>query len=264
MKVAEMAVRKKIEIAKAQAAAAAAAGAMGEGILGGGNAGSGVFSTSGVWPRAIAGVISPNTAGAVAKIKSMFPQITSVGTVGSRPNASDHPMGKAADFMIPNWNTAGGISLGDAVARYFIENPNAFGTKYVIWRKRITEGGGWTPYTHPNGETTNPTLNHYDHVHTSFRHKGGAAGFQLPNLNRGGIIKYDNTLANLHKNEAILTEPLTTSLRENVGSVNNAGDKTVIDLRGAYISQQHVDDIERIIDRHNEKKERRNGRNRKI
>jgi hypothetical protein len=38
----------------------------------------------------------------------------------------------------------------------------------------------------------------------------------LPQLYKGGTIQYDNTLANLHKGETVLTKPLTETLSDNV------------------------------------------------
>lgn len=83
--------------------------------------------------------------------------------------ASDHPKGKALDVMVtPNHRSPEKVALGNKVADFFRTNPNAFGTKYVIWRGQIDnmKGKGWEPYTHPSG--SDDTLMHYDHVHISF------------------------------------------------------------------------------------------------
>ena len=82
-------------------------------------------------------------------------------------------MGKALDIMIPGWATPGGIAQGNNIARWFVSNPAAFGTKLVIWRDQYNRGSGWRPYTHPNGPTKNPTLRHMDHVHVSVFDEGG-------------------------------------------------------------------------------------------
>ncbi len=98
--------------------------------------------------------------------------ITNIGGVygGSVPG-SDHPIGKALDVMIANYLSAAGIAQGTSVADWFVGHPNAFGTKYVIWRDRINQGGSWAPYQHPSG--SNDTLQHRDHVHLSFLTGGG-------------------------------------------------------------------------------------------
>ena len=116
--------------------------------------------------------MSPNTTAAVQFVRQSW-GINNIGTVGSRPNKSDHPMGKALDIMIPGWATPGGIAQGNNIARWFVSNPAAFGTKLVIWRDQYNRGSGWRPYTHPNGPTKNPTLRHMDHVHVSVFDEGG-------------------------------------------------------------------------------------------
>jgi TP901 family phage tail tape measure protein len=146
------------------------------------NLGSGFFNTypNGNWPPAMLGVLSSNTAQAVAAVKAQFPQITNVGTLGSRPNVSDHPYGKAADFMIPGWGTPAGTALGNSVANFLASNSGVYGLKYLIWNDRFSDGRGWGPYTHPLGRT-DPTSLHLDHVHGSFFDKGGL----LPNNSMG-------------------------------------------------------------------------------
>jgi hypothetical protein len=138
-----------------------------QGVLSGG-----AFARGGKWPPAIQGRVAANTAAAVEFVRRTF-GISNIGTLGARPNKSDHPMGKALDVMIPNWRTPIGIRQGNSIASTFTGNPHMFGTKYVIWRGRINSGSGWRPYTHPNGPTNNPTLQHMDHVHVSLFDQGG-------------------------------------------------------------------------------------------
>jgi len=89
--------------------------------------------------------------------------ITTVGghrDQGSVPN-SDHPKGRALDFMIPN------SSVGDALAGFAIANSKVLGVKYIVWNRRSwnPQRGTWVPYT----ATSNP---HTDHVHISFVEDG--------------------------------------------------------------------------------------------
>jgi phage-related protein len=148
----------------------------------------GQFSRSGQWPPGGGGRIAANTAAAVAFIRDQWPSIRSIGTLGNRPNKSDHPMGKALDAMIPNWAGAAGRRLGTTVASWFVSNASRFGTKYVIYNDRINSGSGWRAYTHPNGPTRNPTLRHLDHVHVSFLNKGGVAGTTPLVRDGGGVL----------------------------------------------------------------------------
>lgn len=62
----------------------------------------------------------------------------------------------------------------------------------------------------------------------------------LPQLLNGGSIKYDNTIANLHKNERVLTAPLSRQLEEGIGNLRSGG-KTeynlTIDARGSDLNE---------------------------
>lgn len=109
--------------------------------------------------------LEPNGKAAVIEVREKFPQIATIhGWRSSSGYSSDHPNGRAVDFMIPDYKH--NKELGDALAQYFIDNLSRLNGTYVIWRQRI-----WTPY---NGkwkamdDRGGDTANHYDHVHVSF------------------------------------------------------------------------------------------------
>lgn len=140
---------------------------------------------SGNYPPAVLGRVAANTAAAVRYVQETF-GVNNIGTLGNRPNRSDHPMGKALDVMIKNWSKGTGVTLGNQIASFFVQNPKAFGTKYVIWRDKINTGSGWRSYVHPSGNTTNPTLRHMDHVHVSLFDQGGYLKNGMTALNLSG------------------------------------------------------------------------------
>lgn len=150
-----------------------------EAEFGGGNLAGDEFSRGGNWPPRQFGKVASNTARAAQFVRSAF-GVNDVGTLGSRPNKSDHPYGKALDAMVYD-NTP----LGTRIASWFTKNPREFGTKYVVWHDQINTGSGWRAYTHPNGPTNNPTLRHLDHVHVSFLNRGGEVG---RGYNSGGLV----------------------------------------------------------------------------
>lgn len=77
---------------------------------------------------------------------------------GSVPG-SDHPKGRALDFMINNIKN--GKKTGDALANDIIKNYKSWNVKYVIWNRYIWQPGrGWKKYSGPSPHT--------DHVHVSF------------------------------------------------------------------------------------------------
>lgn len=108
--------------------------------------------------------------------------ITTILGPGQRPNKSDHTEGKAADVMIPKWNTPEGKKLGDAVAAFAVKYHKELGITYIIWDVKIINVSKgettWRPYTHPNGNA-NPTVRHEDHVHISVKGNAGT-GMQDP------------------------------------------------------------------------------------
>lgn len=77
---------------------------------------------------------------------------------GSVPG-SDHPKGRALDFMINDIKN--GKATGTALANDIIKNYKAWNVSYVIWNRYIwSPSKGWRKYNGPSPHT--------DHVHVSF------------------------------------------------------------------------------------------------
>jgi len=98
-----------------------------------------------------------------SKAADYFGSKYGIKTIGGRgPGSvpgSDHPKGRALDFMINN--TSNGKSRGTALANDVIKNYKAWNVKYVIWNRYIWQPGrGWHKYNGPSPHT--------DHVHVSF------------------------------------------------------------------------------------------------
>ncbi len=81
--------------------------------------------------------------------------------VAGRGGPSDHPAGRAIDFMVNR-------ATGDALAECALRSKDELGITYVIWRQRINYGNGWKPMEDRGGVTAN----HFDHVHISFGSSG--------------------------------------------------------------------------------------------
>lgn len=78
---------------------------------------------------------------------------------GSVPG-SDHPKGRALDYMINNIKN--GKAVGTSLANDVIAHYKQWNVKYVIWNRYIWQPGiGWKPYHGPSPHT--------DHVHVSFK-----------------------------------------------------------------------------------------------
>ena len=113
------------------------------------------ISTSGL------GAVKPHVRAAAQFLGCRFGEPTMFGVAG-RAGTSDHPSGRAVDFMVDR-------ATGDALAVCALNNRAALGVSYVIWRQRINFGSGWQMMEDRGGVTAN----HFDHVHVSF---GAAAG----------------------------------------------------------------------------------------
>lgn len=82
---------------------------------------------------------------------------------------SDHYVGLALDLAVSRGPAQGRErQLGNSMALWFAQNPNVFGTKYVIWQGEMLDkrspGAGWFKAD-----------DHYDHVHVSFENTGQTA-----------------------------------------------------------------------------------------
>jgi hypothetical protein len=123
--------------------------------------------------------------------------IGTIGGVGARANASDHPGGLALDFMTRGEN---GTALADYLSS--AANWNHYAIKYIIWRQRIRQrpGNGWSPMA----DRGSPTANHMDHVHVSFTgtpgqgaSDGGVGGPSLLDLLTGAWGRVRDAVARL-------------------------------------------------------------------
>ena len=120
-------------------------------------------------------------------IAAKFPQIQTIG--GWRADGggyNDHPSGRAVDVMIPNYTSAQGIALGNAVNKYILDNKKHFKLEYTIWRQTYYPVVGKSNVMNDRGD---PTQNHFDHVHATVEGHGmprGGEVYTAPGIT-GGI-----------------------------------------------------------------------------
>lgn len=150
-------------------------------------------------------------------------------TSGVRPGAtvkgtnrpSLHASGLALDIGVLARNrggTAASEAIGDRIAHMFRTMTNA---SEVLWK---TMQGG----------------DHFNHVHAGFRN---GARLTVPGLSTGGMINFDNTLANLHKGEAVLTKPLTQQLTQGVEQVASGGGNNYtieVNINGGNVNADQI------------------------
>lgn len=124
--------------------------------------------------------LQPNAANLNDIISAMFPMIPSAG--GWRPpdGFNEHSSGEAVDFM-----TGGDFALGDAINAFILQNAEALGVQYTIWRQMMHYADGRTSLMEDRGS---PTQNHMDHVHARVNAgPASAAGLAFPGAGAGGM-----------------------------------------------------------------------------
>lgn len=95
---------------------------------------------------------------------------------------------------------------------------------------------------------------YYDsHRHISWYHGGGS----IPQMRSGGEIKLDNTLANLHKGETVLTSPLSDALKQNITNGGETNYYIKVNVEGTEASP---DDIAKRVEQTLRQKEKRQGK----
>lgn len=257
--------------------------------------GLGQFTTGGSWPARQWATLASNTRAAMNfwRDKGIFPDGIGTGVHRGDPR-SDHSYGKALDFMVAKlgkYAQGDQVRQGWDVANWHVRNPGMFGTKDVIWNGLINSGSGWKPYTR-YGSNPGATRGHYDHVHVSYMHEGGAvAGLDpnnirvsgnspmldmastlalraqtsgmiqksMPQLAKGAHINYDNVVANLHRGETVLTSDLSNKLIQGIERLESGGGPTVIQIENFHGTEQNIEKLAKRIEQVQRKQEIRRG-----
>lgn len=111
------------------------------------------------------------------------------------------------------------------------------------------------------GNSTGP------HLHFETRGPAGFPGFDprglIPGLKVGGKVLYDNTIANLHKNETVLTAPLSAKLERGIDRIDSgAGNTYNFNINAEAINTEI--DFEKVIAKALDKMESNKGRSRYV
>lgn len=94
----------------------------------------------------------------------------------------------------------------------------------------------------------------FDLWNQGFNQGYSGGGLVIPALRRGATINYDNTLANLHRGETVLTAPLTKRLQENVASGGETSYNVTVKIDKASATAQEIEDaVFGALDKHTRK-----------
>jgi hypothetical protein len=111
-----------------------------------------------------AGPVSSRAQAAADSVVANVPGAALITLGGTRPSAQDmagHPSGNAIDYMVGS-DTA----LGDAIFAYHMQNWDALGVQYIIWKQTYydspSSGGSFME------DRGSATANHYDHPHVNY------------------------------------------------------------------------------------------------
>lgn len=96
------------------------------------------------------------------------------GVSSGHIDGSAHYDGRALDIFFRAYDDPEVTRSGWVVAHWLAANADRLALATVIydgqiWTARRSEEG-WRPYTHPSGDTSDPTLQHLDHIHVDVVH----------------------------------------------------------------------------------------------
>jgi hypothetical protein len=132
--------------------------------------------------------LTPDALRVMRCVHQNFPMIKTFYGIGEREGPSDHPVGKAVDIMIPEYQTGAGNDLGWQIARWVQGNTAALGVTYVIFDMKIWSVArnpeGWRHYD--RGDPSDPNSSHRNHVHVSVQGNAGSGGGMWGNPLQGG------------------------------------------------------------------------------
>ena len=122
--------------------------------------------------------LTPNAQNLNNIMSALFPMLPAAGGWREPDGFNEHSKGEAVDFM-----TGGNFALGDSMNQFMLQQAEALGLQYTIWKQMQ-----WFPdgRVTPMQDRGDPTQNHMDHVHARvLPGQAKAGGIAIPGQNAG-------------------------------------------------------------------------------
>ncbi|MDO2976026.1 hypothetical protein P5V62_16740 [Mycobacteroides abscessus subsp. massiliense] len=107
------------------------------------------------------GGLVPNAVQLNRVLTQQFPELQKIGGWREPDGFNEHSSGEALDIMVGS-----NRELGDRINQFLLQNGQAFGLQYNLWRQTQWNPDGSTSGMDNRGS---PTANHMDHVHARVR-----------------------------------------------------------------------------------------------
>jgi hypothetical protein len=186
-------------------------------------------------------------------------QVTST-TGGKHAPGSYHYKGQAIDFddfSSPRTDTPGLM----AIYRWIRDHFGSASSELIYSGPGATPIKNGAPYAY-NAETL---AAHHNHVHWAMSPQA-LASIGVPQLRVGGNVMFDDTLANLHAGETVLTKPLSQSLREGINAMSsNSNSQVHIEINNPVLTDPgDIDRLASAVAKKFDERTKRNGRGRVV
>jgi hypothetical protein len=204
----------------------------------------------------------------------------------TKPFAGSHPVGRnfsqhgrtGVDIPMPEGTPLRAVTIGKltnhpfafgSYGNWYILDANGFGFVYAQLSQDKAKSGMINPgeiigYSGNTGNSFGPHLHFEARKNGQFSDQVDPSNLGIPGLRKGGRINYDNTIANLHRGETVLTSGLTDKFEKNIA--NAGGNEYNFDVTIENLSSD-VDlerAFERFVVKHENRQAARSGRGRRI
>jgi murein DD-endopeptidase MepM/ murein hydrolase activator NlpD len=204
----------------------------------------------------------------------------------TRPFSGPYPVGRTfaehgrtgMDIPMPEGTPLRAVTSGkltnypfanNSYGNWYMLDANGFGFVYAHLSRDKAKSGMINPgevigYSGNTGNSFGPHLHFEARRNGSFSDQVDPHSLGIPGLRKGGKINYDNTIANLHRGETVLTAPLTSAFEKNVAGGGGTTYNFNVDKIELHKELDLEREFSRFVVKHERRQEQRRGRSRSI